>query len=254
METISFNALPAALANDIKGIQYFTLPNNVIAINGGHGYNQDYANGSVPGPNSGFPCCRYNFHMGWPKFVQNSWAATADGGLAALAYGPTVVNSLINGQQVQITEDTGYPFAEQIRLTVSVSNSVAFPLALRIPGWCSNATITVNGQAQTGILPAAFFRVQRTWNNGDQVVINLPMPVQTQPGPDRSVSVNRGPVVYSLKIGEQWTVSTPDPLGLGFDEYNVHATTPWAYALQLNPTNPAASPRLYQLHHPGESL
>src|SRR5882724_3359297 len=73
LETISFNALPAALANNIKGLQYFTLPNNVIAINGGHGYNQDYANGTLPGPNSGFPCCRYNFHMGWPKFIQNSW-------------------------------------------------------------------------------------------------------------------------------------------------------------------------------------
>ncbi|MDR3459631.1 MAG: glycoside hydrolase family 127 protein [Verrucomicrobiae bacterium] len=241
LETISFNALPAALANHIKGIQYFTLPNNVIAINGGHGYNQDYANGSVPGPNSGFPCCRYNFHMGWPKYVQNSWAATADGGLAALAYGPTVVNALVGGQPVQITEDTGYPFEEQLRLQISVASPLAFPLALRIPGWCSHAAITVNGQPQTGVQPASFFRLQRTWTNGDTVVINLPMPIQTQPGPSRSLSVNRGPVVYSLKIGEQWTVSTPDPLGLGFDEYQVRATTPWAYALQLNLTNLADS-------------
>ncbi|HXA44993.1 MAG TPA: beta-L-arabinofuranosidase domain-containing protein [Candidatus Angelobacter sp.] len=241
LETISFNALPAALANNIKGIQYYTLPNNVIAINGGHGFNQDYANATLPGPNSGFPCCRYNFHMGWPKYVQNSWAATGDGGLALLAYGPTVVNLMLGGQQVQITEDTGYPFEEQVRLQVSVSNSVAFPLMLRIPGWCSNATITVNGQAQSGILPASFFRIARTWTNGDLVVANLPMPIQTLAGPSRSVAINRGPVVYSLKIGEQWTVSTPDPLGLGFDEYQVHSTTPWAYALQLNPSNPAAS-------------
>lgn len=76
LETISFNALPAALANHIKGIQYYTLPNNVIAIYGGHGFNEDYANATLPGPDSGFPCCRYNFHMGWPKYAQNSWAAT----------------------------------------------------------------------------------------------------------------------------------------------------------------------------------
>ena len=241
LETISFNALPAALANKIKGIQYFTLPNNVIAINGGHGFNQDYPNGSVPGPDSGFPCCRYNFHMGWPKFVQNSWAATADGGLAVLAYGPTVANSMVGGQQVAITEDTGYPFEEQVRLQVSVGNSVAFPLVLRIPGWCSNATITVNGRAQTGIHPSSFYRLHRTWSNGDLVVISLPMPVQTLTGPSHSVAINRGPVVYSLKIGEQWMVSAADPLGLGFDEYNVHATTPWAYALRLDPANPASS-------------
>ena len=241
LETISFNALPAALANNIKGIQYYTLPNNVIAIIGGHGYNQDYVNGSVPGPNSGYPCCRYNFHMGWPKYVQNSWAATSDGGMALLAYGPTVVNSMAAGRQVQITEDTGYPFEEQVRLQVAVSNSVAFPLVLRIPGWCSNATITVNGQTQTGMAAASFFRIQRTWTNGDLVVVNLPMPIQTQTGPSRAVAINRGPVVYSLKIGEQWKVRTPDPLRRGFDEFEVHSTTPWDYALQLNPANPAGS-------------
>jgi len=241
LETISFNALPAGLANNIKGHQYYTLPNNIIAINGNHGYNQDYGTGSVPGPNSGFPCCRFNLHMGWPKFVQNSWAATADGGLAVIAYGPTVVNSLVAGRQVQITEDTGYPFEEQVRLQISVSSSVAFPLVLRIPAWCTNATIAVNGRLQAGAQPSSFFRLQRTWSNGDRVVINLPMPIQTQAGPSRSVAINRGPVVYSLKIGEQWTVRTPDPLGLGFDEYQIHATTPWAYALQMDPANPAGS-------------
>jgi hypothetical protein len=242
LETISFNALPAALANDIKGIQYYTLANNVIAINGGHGFNQDYANGTLPGPNSGFPCCRFNFHMGWPKYVQNSWAATSDGGLALLAYGPTVVNALVaGGQQVQISEDTGYPFEEQARLQVLASNAMSFPLSLRIPGWCTNATVTVNGLAQAAPSAGSYYRLNRTWTNGDLVVVNLPMPIQTRSGPSTAVAINRGPVVYSLRIGENWTVSTPDPLGLGFDEFNIHSTTPWAYALQMDPNNPAAS-------------
>jgi len=247
LEMIAFNALPAGLANNIKAHQYYALPNNVVAVRGHHGFNQDYDNGTLPGPNSGFPCCRFNLHMGWPKFIQNSWAATSDGGLAALAYGPTVVNALANGQQVQITEDTGYPFEEQVRLRVSVDGDVTFPLVLRIPGWCSNATITVNGEAQSGITPASFFRIQRTWNNGDVVVIALPMPIQRQTGPSRSVVINRGPVVYSLQIGEQWQVRTPDPLKLGFDEFEVRATTPWAYALQLDPNNPAAALRFTNL-------
>ena len=61
-----------------------------------------------------------------------------------------------------------------------MSNTVHFPLVLRIPGWCSNATITVNGQLQTAKSPASFFRIQRTWANGDLVVVNLPMPIQTR--------------------------------------------------------------------------
>ena len=241
LETITFNALPAALANNIKGIQYYTVPNNVIAVYGGHGFEEDYANATLPGPYSGFPCCRYNFHMGWPKFVQNSWAATEDGGLALIAYGPTVVNAMAGGAHVQVTEDTGYPFEEQIRLRIEMSRSAAFPLLLRIPGWCSNATISVNGQLQPGISAGSFFRIERRWASGDSVVINLPMPIQTFAGPSRAVAINRGPLVYSLRIGENWTVRTPDTHGLGFNEYEVHPTTPWNYALQLDPANPEAS-------------
>jgi len=241
LETITYNALPAALANNIKGIQYYTIANNVVAVYGGHGFDEDYANATLPGPYSGYPCCRYNFHMGWPKFIQNSWAATADGGLALIAYGPTVVNAMAGGSQVQITEDTGYPFEEQVQLHVCVSNSVTFPLLLRIPGWCHNASISVDGQAQSGYSAGSFFRIERPWNNGDTVVINLPMPIQTLPGPSRAVAINRGPVVYSLRIGEKWTVRTPDPRGLGFDEFEVHSTTPWNYALQLDPADPDIS-------------
>jgi hypothetical protein len=240
LETITFNALPAGLANNLKGLQYYTLPNNVIAITGPHGYNQDYESGTVPGPNSGYPCCRSNFHMGWPKFVQNAWAATPEGGLALIAYGPTVVNALAGGRAVRITEDTAYPFEETVRLKIATAQKHAFPLVLRIPDWCSNATVRVNGSLRSGAKPGSFFRLQRVWSDRDSVVISLPMPIQTLAGPSRAVAINRGPLVYSLRIGEQWTVRTPDPLKLGFDEFELHATTPWNYALQLDPADPSA--------------
>jgi len=241
LEGITYNALPAALTHDIKGIQYYTLANNTIVITGGHGFNQDYVSGTVPGPNSGYGCCRSNFHMGWPKFIQNSWAATSDGGLALLTYGPMTVNAAVSGQSVQVAVDTAYPFEEQARLQINLPNTLNFPLQVRIPGWCTNATVSVNGQNQAGVVAGTFFRLQRTWTNGDMVVVNLPMNIQMQSGPSRAVAVNRGPLVYSLRIGENWTTNTPDPLGLGFNEYLISATTPWNFALQLNSTNPAAS-------------
>ena len=241
LETISFNALPAGLANDIKGIQYYTLANNVIAVNGGHGFNQDYENGTVPGPKSGYPCCRYNFHMGWPKFVQNSWAATADGGLAVMAYAPTIVNAIAGGGPVTISEETAYPFDEQVRLRISLPKSAKFPLAVRIPDWCKDATVSINGQFQSGVSAGSFFRLQRTWADGDSVTINLPMSIESHLGPSQSVAIQRGPIVYSLAIGEKWTVRTKDPLGKGFDEFELHPTTPWAYALDIDPANPSSA-------------
>ena len=179
--------------------------------------------------------------MGWPKFVQNSWAATADGGLAVIAYAPTMVNAMAGGEQVQIAENTGYPFEEKIRLKISMKKPAAFPLALRIPGWCSNAVVRVNGKIQSGARAGSFFRVERKWKNGDAVEIHLPMPIQTLFGPSHAVAINRGPIVYSLKIGERWSVRTPDSLKMGFDEFEIHPTTPWNDALELNLTNPAAS-------------
>lgn len=241
LETISFNALPASLANDIKAHQYYVLPNTVIATNGGNGFNQDYSNAILPGPNSGFPCCRYNFHMGWPKLAQNSWAATDDGGLALIAYVPTVVNALVRGAGVQIAEETDYPFSEDIHLRVAISKPVAFPLALRIPAWCSAPVVSVNGHPQGAATPASFYRLERKWKTGDTVSIQLPMSIQLVSGPSRSVAVARGPLIYSLKIGEQWTVRTPDPLNLGFDEFELQATTPWNYALQLDLAHPGAA-------------
>ncbi|HTI97588.1 MAG TPA: family 16 glycoside hydrolase, partial [Dongiaceae bacterium] len=241
LETIAFNALPAGLANNIKAHEYYTQPNNVIAIYGSHGFNQDYANATLPGPDSGFPCCRYNLHMGWPKLVQNSWAATADGGLAAMVYAPTVVSAVAGGKPVQIVEDTGYPFEEQVRLRIRMEGTATFPLVMRIPSWCANATVTVNDTGQSGINAGTFQRIERTWSNGDVVTLQLPMPIQTHSGPSRAVAVNRGPLVYSLRIGENWTVRTPDPLKMGFDEFEIRPTTPWNYALQLDPAHPAAA-------------
>jgi hypothetical protein len=80
LEQIAYNALPAAWNRDLTALRYYTLPNHVIARRGGQGFGQNYDNGVVYGPRSGFPCCCFNVHQGWPKFVQNSWAATSDNG------------------------------------------------------------------------------------------------------------------------------------------------------------------------------
>src|SRR5260221_10703576 len=75
----------------------------------------------------------------------------------------------------------------------------------------------------------------------DMGVVICKMRMQPKPDRSRAVAINREPMVYSLPAGESWTVRTPDPLGLGFDEFEARPTTPWNYALQLNPSDPAAS-------------
>ena len=239
LEKIAFNALPGAMSKDIKQHQYYSLPNQVQSTISGRGHRQDYTTGLVPSPDSGFPCCRFNMHMGWPYYVKNMWAATDDGGIAAMAYGPSNVTTKINNQLVTVTETTNYPFEEQLQFTVNTPAENTFPLKLRIPEWCDSPVIEVNGQAQAGVKAGEYFTINRTWTDGDVVTMSVPMKVKTSTQVSNSIGVERGPLVYSLKIGENWVLKTERFPGFG--EYEVFPTTAWNYGLVVDKNDPEAT-------------
>ena len=233
LEKVTFNALPGIMTDDIRGMQYYTQVNQVKSVHGNGHFGQNYDNGLTPSPESGYGCCRFNMHMGWPYFVKTMWAATADNGLAAMAYGPGEVTAKVaDGVEVSIKEITDYPFGEEIRFVVSIGQTTAFPLKLRIPTWCNAPTVYVNGEVQTGVVAGEFYEITRAWNNGDQVVLNVPMHIQLNEEVNKSVSVQRGPLVYSLKIEEEWN-STRD-FAYGFKEYQVLPLSEWNYGLEID--------------------
>lgn len=242
LEQMAFNALPAAWSRDLTALRYYTQTNHVVARRGGQGFGQDYANAIVFGPRSGFPCCCFNVHQGWPKFVQNSWAATSDNGLAAIAYAPTTVTAKVgagNGATATIAQETSYPFADEVRFKITMSAPATFPLALRTPEWCAAASITVNGDKAEAGKPGAFAKVSREWRTGDVVVVKLPMRVRLRPGVNGSVSVHRGPLAYALRIDDAKQVVGQPARGL--DEFEQAPTTAWNYALQVDAERPEAS-------------
>jgi len=240
LEKVAFNALPGGMAKDIKGSQYYTEANQVKSKFGNSSFGQEYDNGLLPGPMSGYPCCRFNMHMGWPYFVKTMWAVTSDNGLAAMAYGPSHLTAKVgNGVEVTIVEATDYPFAEQLNFTITTGTDVAFPLKLRLPAWCANPQVEVNGVVQAGTENSGFYSINRTWSNNDVVVLKLPMTIKLNDEVNNAVSVQRGPLVYSLKINEQWTSRTD--YGNGFKEYEVLPLSSWNYGLVVDKTNPSAS-------------
>ncbi|MDP4238661.1 MAG: glycoside hydrolase family 127 protein [Bacteroidota bacterium] len=240
LEKIAFNALPGGLANDFRGLQYYSQANQVKSQHGDNNFGQEYDNGLLPGPMSGFPCCRFNLHMGWPYFVKTMWAATADNGLAAMAYGPCHLTACVaDGMLVTLKEETDYPFDEQLNFTVATTLPVEFPLELRIPAWCKNPDIKVNGVSQRGVQSGYFFTIKRRWSNNDKISLHLPMPILLHDEVNHSVSIQRGPLVYSLRIEEERKVRKD--FGNGFKEYDVLPLSDWNYALILNKNNPDAS-------------
>jgi len=236
LERIVYNALPADLSPDLKGLRYYVLPNQPKCTNENLGFrhNGRRENAICPSPHSGYACCRSNFHYGWPKFVHNMWMATVDGGLAVAAYGPNRVTAKVGkeGQVVTIDQATDYPFTSDITLTITSDHSVSFPLDLRIPAWCNEPTVKVNDKQVEGVKSGTFHRIARQWNSGDAVTVRFPMTPSTSRWINDSVAITRGPLVYSLLIDEEWK-STNTFLDGKFHTYEITPKSAWNYALLL---------------------
>lgn len=244
LEKVAFNALPGGLSHNIKGLSYYQQANQVISKYGYTGFGQNYDNGLLRSPYSGYGCCRFDFHMGWPYFVKMMWAATVDNGLAAMAYGPCRVTAFVaDSIEVTITEATDYPFDETITFTVNISESTKFPLKFRIPAWCKSPEIKVNGATPNGIIePGTFFTLNQTWKNSDVITLNFHIPLIINEEVNNSVSIQRGPLVFSVQIDEAQTVR--NDYGNGFTEFEALPASTWNYALAINRDNPEAFVRV----------
>src|SRR5436190_11193506 len=223
LEKIAYNALPGTQTADMWGHQYDQQPNQVLCSLGRRDWTTNGPDSNLFGLEPNFGCCTANLHQGWPKFTASLWMASADGGLAVGAYAPSSVRTKVKGVEVAIEEATEYPFRERISLTVSPTAPVRFPLHLRIPGWTSAPEIRVNGQVVDGA------RVEREWLKGDRVEIRLPMAVRTIQGFNGSISVERGPLVFSLRIAESWSrLKQTGPV----TDWEVFPTSAWNYGLR----------------------
>ena len=189
---------------------------------------------------TGYPCCTSNLHQGWPKFVQNLWYATADNGIAALVYGPSQVTAKVaDGVGVKIQEETAYPFDEAIHFRVSFTDKSVkeafFPFHFRVPGWCQRPVVKLNGKViDVDLYPGEVARVNRTWKAGDCLTLELPMEVAVSRWYDGGAVVERGPLLYALKMQEKWekkSFEVDKVVTYGPWYYEVTSDTPWNYAL-----------------------
>jgi hypothetical protein len=203
---------------------------------------------------TGYPCCTSNFHQGWPKFIQNLWYASEDKGLAAIVYSPSEVEALVSERvKVKITEETFYPMSNEINFTLRIQDqkvdNVEFPFHLRIPGWCKNAKIEINSIAWANPKGGQIIKINRVWKSGDKVKVTLPMNITTSTWCENSVAVERGPLVYALKIGERWEKKEvfDDPARFGEWYFEVFPTSKWNYGIMdFNPDKMEESFRLVE--------
>lgn len=239
LEKISFNALPATFSGDMWAHQYDQQANQVLCSLSERDWTTNGPESNLFGLEPNFGCCTSNLHQGWPKLVASLWMATPDDGLAAVAYAPSEVSTRVKGGvPVRIVEETDYPFRDKIHLTVDPATPVVFPLQLRIPAWAQGASILINGETAGDIKTETFHRIEREWKKGDRIELTLPMVPRVSRWYHDSIAIERGPLVFSLKIGEDWRkLRDKAPTA----DWEVHPTTAWNYALSIDSANPQKS-------------
>ena len=134
---------------------------------------------------------------------------------------------LSDGSTMQLVQKTEYPWDGKVTIQIQQAPDVPMALMLRIPGWTTGTTITVNGEpANAEPKPGTYTIIRRRWSADDVVELNLPMDVtflRAHPLVEEArnqVAVMRGPIVYCLE--------SPDlPPDVDIDDVAIHLKAKW---------------------------
>lgn len=190
-------------------------------------------------------CCKSSGAMALEELPGVAYSLTATQDLVVNLYGPsratlpTHAAGIVNLEQI-----TNYPFDGDIRIVVKPEIPAVFSIRLRIPTWAIAATIQINGVDWKHVaVPGTYAALERQWQHGDVINVQLPMSpaihlkaarsVQESTGPDGSpieqevmhvdyLAITRGPLVYATGLIDgfkmQETIRLPDPKESGLLE------------------------------------
>jgi DUF1680 family protein len=230
MERIIYNTLFAAQSPDGRRLRYYTPLEGVRRYFGRDAY-----------------CCPGNYRRIIADLPTVVYYRTA-GGLAVNLYTPSKLTTRLEaGPRVTLEQQTDYPGSGEVVLTVNPARTTHFPLKLRIPAWCRQASVRINaGEVSSTASGGAFLTLEREWSPGDTVHLSMPMEwraVRGRANQSGRVAIMRGPLLYcvnpDLNGGAQSVESSPvlvaassiqDPLrvtvsGVEFDACRVRAWT-----------------------------
>ncbi len=150
------------------------------------------------------PCCTMNVSR-LVASVGGYFVSTAPDGVAFHLYGGISTTVDVGGTKVALRERSNYPWSGAVAISVDPETAKAFDVKLRVPGWCRGATAKVNGEPVKLDVVNGYATIHRTWQKGDTVALDLPMPVErTYANPSvvmdvGRVALTRGPLVYCVE-------------------------------------------------------
>ncbi|WP_130858853.1 glycoside hydrolase family 127 protein [Gracilibacillus phocaeensis] len=112
---------------------------------------------------------------------------------------------VMNGSTTKVMQQSNYPWDGNIDVEIATEQPNSFTLALRLPGWCRNYDLRVNGESIAAPMEKGYLIINRVWNQGDQITLALDMPVEvvrSHPNVRANagkIALQRGPIVYCLE-------------------------------------------------------
>ncbi|MDQ6479115.1 glycoside hydrolase family 127 protein [Dyadobacter sp. LHD-138] len=151
-------------------------------------------------------CCPPNTVRTVSEVSQYAYSVSDKGLYFNLYGGNNLHTTLKNGSHLKLSQTTDYPWDGKVSIKLEEAPKEAFSVFLRIPGWCSDAKVLVNGKPQSiKLTSGAYAEINSIWKAGDKIELLMPMPVrliESNPLVEETrnqVAVKRGPVVYCLE-------------------------------------------------------
>ncbi len=205
LERALFNGTISGVSQD--GERFFY--GNPLAVHPGFDGNGRYVSDDYHYRRSewfGCACCPPNIARliaQLPTFLYS----THEERLAVHLYAASQSELEVAGQKVRVVQETDYPWDGRVTITISPEREAELMLALRIPSWCRDATLSLNGERVDAapITAMGYVRLRRVWKGGDRLVLELPMPVErieAHPAVRQDggrIALQRGPIVYCLE-------------------------------------------------------
>ena len=205
MERALYNGVLSGVSLDGKKFFYA----NPLASRGGYGRSDWF----------GCACCPPNIARLIASIGQYVYS-TGDGEAVVHLYAQGKSKMSVNGTNIVLKQKTEYPWDGHVQIVVEPERDAEFTLKLRIPGWCRNAELSVNGEAVElrEVIDKGYASIKRKWSMGDIVTLNFAMPVErvyANPAVRQDfgcVAIQRGPVVYCLEEADNadvWRIALP---------------------------------------------
>ncbi|WP_298369764.1 beta-L-arabinofuranosidase domain-containing protein [uncultured Lutibacter sp.] len=245
IERAIFNAGLGSLDKNFKAHQYYSAPNQPVAAEETSQFNIHLDWGGMATGRMCYrtghdtECCTGNIQRMMPVYVSRMWLQNSDNsGVTAALYGASEFSFNQNKAEIKIKQETNYPFDEAISFTFNMKQKNKFAFRMRIPEWCNNPEILVNGkQLKKFVIKKGMVQIERKFADNDKITLKLPMELKltTWGEKNEGFAVERGPLVYSLPVNKK-EIMFPyigDPKLVNFPNKLMYPTSNWSYALDI---------------------